>query len=96
MKMKSKIAQIKVFTIIILGLVFLIAWGDFPQATEAPLNPEFTRYMMDLDRGDVPFFSDDGYWLGEIPAPLDLSHVRNVKLARYLDSRKPSGARYVF
>ena len=86
MKRESTIIQAKVFAFIILGLVFCIAWGNFPQATQAPLNPEFTRYMMSLDRGEIPFVADDGYSLGEIPAPFDLSHVKNVKLAGHLDS----------
>ncbi len=74
----------------ILGIlcVFSIsASGDLPGPEEAPLNPQFLKYLRSLETRMVSFQSDDGYGLGEIPPPVDLSHVRNVlPPAKFVDS----------
>ncbi|MGD2091626.1 MAG: lectin like domain-containing protein [Candidatus Aminicenantes bacterium] len=81
MKRESKL-KITVMVISILSLFFLYASEAPPM--ESPMNPEFIRYVQNVDRVGNSFISDDGYWLGYIPAPVDLSHIRNVD--KYVDS----------
>lgn len=42
----------------------------------APLNPEFQQYMLDRDAGLIQTFTEDGYPLGEVPAPLNARIVK--------------------
>ncbi|MFB3894777.1 MAG: lectin like domain-containing protein [bacterium] len=42
----------------------------------APLNPAFEQYQKDLAMGNINYFTANGFQLGHIPAPLDLSHLK--------------------
>ena len=42
----------------------------------APVNPDFLRFMQDIERGMVQKQEEvEGHGLGYIPSPLDLSHL---------------------
>jgi C1A family cysteine protease len=48
--------------------------ADIP--SQAPLNPEFVQYQKAVAQGQAPVvMTADGYSLGHVPAPLDLSHL---------------------
>ena len=69
-----------------LGLVMFASLGPAEREQafapqRAPVNPEFLRYLEDLKLGRSRDRADDGHWLGEIPAPVDLSHVRGFRFA---------------
>jgi C1A family cysteine protease len=83
---KSHTTKTKVLAAAFLCLLFLSASGDSSKPITAPMNPEFLHYLRQIETGDVPLVTDDGYGLGEIPPPVDLSHVRNVPLERGLDA----------
>jgi C1A family cysteine protease len=52
------------------------------QLRMAPPNPEYVKFMDALGRGMVPArVTADGHGLGYIPSPIDLSHLRNQKVA---------------
>jgi len=65
--------------LVILGLVVALAqgWADSPYPDAAPINPRFIDY---LDRVFVQ--SDSGYprVSGVIPPPVDLSHMKGMKV----------------
>jgi C1A family cysteine protease len=53
------------------------SFGDSgPLFKQAPLNPEFVKYMADREAGRPwTTVTKDGYYLGEIPSPHDTSHI---------------------
>jgi C1A family cysteine protease len=87
MNMFRNILTHKLWILGILCVFSISASGDLPGPEEAPLNPRFLQYLRSLETQTVSFQSDDGYGLGEIPATVDLSHVRNVLPPKqYVDS----------
>jgi len=48
--------------------------------TRAPLNPEFLDYPDNLMIGKATLQTAQGYGLGYVPPPLDLSHLRGQRL----------------
>jgi len=82
----SRLIRTKVLAAACLCLVFLSASADSQKPITAPLNPEFLQFLRQFDTGEVSFVTDDGYGLGEIPPPVDLSHVRNVPPERGLET----------
>lgn len=46
----------------------------------APLNPEFVQYQQAVSSGQA--LAEEGYGLGAIPTPVDLSHMKSVKVDR--------------
>ena len=59
--------------------VLCIAQGE-PLLTTAPINPDFLRYLRDRDLGLVKLHTDEGYALGLMPSPLDLSHLTGEQM----------------
>ncbi|MFB3894776.1 MAG: lectin like domain-containing protein [bacterium] len=43
----------------------------------APLNPAFIQYQKDYAVGQIKRFTANGFRLGHIPSPLDLSHLKS-------------------
>src|SRR5665648_243755 len=49
----------------------------------APLNPEFIQYQQNLQRGIITQqVTEEGYGLGLVPPPIDLSHLKGQKIGR--------------
>lgn len=77
--MKKKIGVLVVF-VVLFSLVHLYPAPE-QRGTKpllAPLNPEFVKYQSLVWAGKVQRLSSDGYPLGHVPAPVNLSHVRGV------------------
>ena len=77
--LKSKIT-IKFAVLLILGLGTIIGAGVEPEEKEAPLNPRFSFYQKFSNEGILERFLTprDLYHFGEVPSPVDRSHVKNV------------------
>ena len=87
MNMKPNTFNFRFAFILFFCLLSVRVSGDLPKAEEAPMNPYFVQFLRDIDRGTVPHtISDDGFSLGERPAPVDLSHARNVRSQNLVDS----------
>jgi len=56
----------------------------------APINPAFLKYLENAKRGVVRLFSAEGYPLGELPAPVDLSHIKGPVYKRREISYPPT------
>ena len=50
------------------------------QATLAPVSSAFLDYLQAKARGDVSMRTSEGRWLGFVPAPLDLSYTRGMRV----------------
>lgn len=51
------------------------------QPEMAPPNPDFERYLEDVRAGRPwPIVTPEGYYLGYIPEPIDLSHIAGIKI----------------
>lgn len=87
-----------------LFLVFLLqislSTSDKPELVQpspqiAPVNPEFFNYLIERERGlKKELITSEGYWLGELPPPIDLQHNKGqvvfpprVALPSYYDLR---------
>lgn len=78
---------VKFLALALLGFLCIGATGDLSNPGEAPLNPYFVQFQRAIERGTVPHaVTDDGFGLGERPAPVDLSHVQNVEPPMFMDS----------
>ncbi len=73
--MKRKIIFLNVFTFIFICLSSLFIGGLNEKQALAPINPEFLKYLDDVEKGSIRIFSDEGHRLGEIPPPVNLSHI---------------------
>lgn len=79
---KDRVLTDIVITVLLLcGLLFFSGIPASAQDQEipvmAPLNPKFVDYMnvKSVPRLSIPNVTSDGYGLGYIPSPLDLSHL---------------------
>lgn len=45
--------------------------------SQAPINPEFIRYLHDLQAGVIPLHSIDGRGFGFAPSPIDYTYLKN-------------------
>ncbi|MFC2146776.1 C1 family peptidase, partial [Acidobacteriota bacterium] len=77
--LRSKIT-LKCAALLILGLGTIIGVGVEPEEKEAPLNPFFSNYQKFSNEGILERFltPHDIYHFGEVPSPVDRSHVKNV------------------
>ncbi|GAH72357.1 unnamed protein product, partial [marine sediment metagenome] len=51
------------------------------ELTLSPINPQFQEYMDLVRVGKAPeVITAEGYYLGLIPAPLDMSHTRGLSV----------------
>ena len=78
--------QLKVIAVVLLAAV-LCKGSLFPAAPAgetgrkhglAPVNPDFSIYIKNIEKGIEPSFSTNGYKQGYIPPPVDMSHVKGV------------------
>ena len=59
--------------------------------SEAPFNPQFVEHLKAMAQGQSPtVMTRDGYWLGHLPGPLDLSHLAGQAGARLTNTSLPS------
>ena len=71
-------SQILMRFVLIFCIVIFSAAGFAEE--QAPLNPAFQKYLDDINDGKImDLFSQEGYPLGEIPSPVDLSHVDQMQ-----------------
>jgi C1A family cysteine protease len=73
---------------IILSCIGVFSYQEFtdqdPLLLQAPMNPKFIKYLEDQEKGiDWVTFTSDGYPLGLIPSPVDLTYLDTT----YLDDR---------
>ncbi|MDI6793436.1 MAG: clostripain-related cysteine peptidase, partial [bacterium] len=70
--------------LLFLGVFYLstvMAFADENQPNLAPINPAFKEYMDRVQVGKAPLLlTTDGYGLGLIPAPLDMSHLKGLSI----------------
>ncbi len=76
----KKTTVLKLILSFIFLLQFFLLQGDTSNNTGelAPLNPDFLEYLENAKEGQYRFFTDEGFPMGYIPSPVDLSHVRGV------------------
>lgn len=76
LKEKMVLSGLRVFIVILTcaGL-FCLGLPVIAQESLAPLNPAFLEYFQELQIPRVQGLIVDGYSLGSIPSPLDLSHL---------------------
>ncbi|MFH0879182.1 MAG: lectin like domain-containing protein [Lentisphaerota bacterium] len=55
-------------------VVGFAAWSPAQQIGTAPLSPQFTEQEAQIKRGEASLKTTDGYTLGLIPTPVDLSY----------------------
>ncbi|MBN2246447.1 MAG: hypothetical protein JW755_11455 [Candidatus Aminicenantes bacterium] len=71
---------IAVLTLFAAGGFFLLSNYSIGQEDveiqTAPVNPEFQKYLLDWEAGLVRTLTEDGYPLGDIPAPLNAEMVK--------------------
>ncbi len=87
---KSKVfLKSNILNILCLLLIGALAFGSMASpiiAQEdlslAPLNPAFLQYFEDLEFGRVQKFTTEGYTLGLIPPPLELSHMKGEPILK--------------
>jgi C1A family cysteine protease len=81
---QKKLFSKMLFTVLATVIVFIIALSaaaqDSPTVTQAPLNPAFLEYLRGVQEYGVQMQTIEGYALGYIPPPVDLSHLRGVSL----------------
>ncbi len=69
--------QGKVKSVIIGGFLLLFSEFGFSETPIlAPPNPDFIKYLEDYSSGNIGTQTDDGYGLGFISPPADLSHLK--------------------
>lgn len=64
---------------ILFSFAILFPFVVFPQEEkleQAPINPDFLKFMEKYYRGEYYPWTEDGNYLGYIPPPVDLSHLR--------------------
>lgn len=79
-KRKKAFLSLNKFVVIlfalILSLVVVAAFADENQLSLSPINPEFQEYMDLVQARKAPrIVTAEGYYLGLIPAPVDMSHT---------------------
>ncbi|GAI20921.1 unnamed protein product, partial [marine sediment metagenome] len=66
---------------LILSLVVVAAFADENQLSLSPISPEFQEYMDLVQAREAPsIVTAEGYYLGLIPAPVDMSHTRGLSV----------------
>lgn len=80
---ETKISPLRRSFLIFAFILLLGITTCFAQASAAlkaaPLNPEFTKFISEREADMARKQTGDGHWLGHIPAPLDLSHLKGKK-----------------
>jgi C1A family cysteine protease len=74
-KSKNYISFPLLLIILILIISFFTAASDNVLRI-APVDPSFQRYIENAEKGIMRIYSASGYALGEVPAPVDLTHIK--------------------
>ena len=62
--------------VLVFGLAVAAAFADESEVSLSPINPEFEEYMDLVRAREAPqLITAEGYYLGLIPAPVDMSHT---------------------
>lgn len=68
------------------GLVFFLSSGIFAEEDQivipAPVNEDFLKYLKEPSLDKWRKYSDDGYPLGLIPSPHDISYLKDMPVVR--------------
>jgi C1A family cysteine protease len=72
-----------VFIAFINASLFYSVPAVLAQVSQAPLNPAFLEYMQKLSSLPIQEKMADEYALGAIPPPLDLSHLKGLRLYQF-------------
>jgi len=59
--------------------------------TAAPVNPEFVEYLERVAAGAIEATTEEGYGLGAMPLPLDMSHTAGQAAAAAMGPGAPAG-----
>jgi len=83
-KRKKAFLNLNKFVVILLALILSLvvaAFADENQLNVSPINPEFQEYMDLVQAREAPsIVTAEGYYLGLIPAPVDMSHTRGLSV----------------
>jgi len=67
--------------VLVFGLAVAAAFADENQLSLSPISPEFQEYMDLVQARKAPkIVTAEGYYLGLIPAPVDMSHTRGLSV----------------
>ena len=88
---KSILTHQGIFSVLAIGIISLVFFpfattsamaqtAEPPTIQTAPINPEFLRFQEEYQRGEYFPWNDLGHYLGYIPAPMDLSHLKGQKI----------------
>lgn len=67
--------------VLVFGLAVAAAFADESEVSLSPINPEFEEYMDLVRAREAPqLITAEGYYLGLIPAPVDMSHTRGLSV----------------
>ena len=72
------------FALLLVPLGLLAAQSQEPQ--RAPVNPDFIKYLDDLNNGRFVGVTPSGHGLGHIPPLVDLSHTAGAKIFRPMEA----------
>jgi len=65
--------------LLVIGSLMFPFFSLYAQEIEmAPLNPEFLKFLQDREMGRLKMQTPYGYFLGYIPPPIDLSHLKGI------------------
>jgi C1A family cysteine protease len=82
-KEKKFFSGVKIFIVILtMAGLFCLALPVIAQESLAPLNPDFLEHFQTLQSFGVQKMTGEGYPLGFIPPPLDLSHLAGQPLSQ--------------
>ena len=74
---KKVLSRIRIFAAVLTSAgLFCLSVPAIAQVSLAPLNPDFLEYLQRLQTSGGQRIAAEGYPLGVIPPPLDLSHLR--------------------
>ena len=83
-KRKKAFLNLNKFVVILLALILSLvvaAFADENQLSLSPISPEFQEYMDLVQAREAPsIVTAEGYYLGLIPAPVDMSHTRGLSV----------------
>ncbi|MDD5132464.1 MAG: lectin like domain-containing protein [bacterium] len=74
----------KKMIIVLVSLVLMSIFTQFVFAQDpvnAPLNPDFLKYLEDLSQGKIQAQTADGHPLGYFPPSVDLSHLKGQQIS---------------
>jgi len=77
--MKRFLCFVGVLGVLVFGMKIGAGIASADGLSRAPINPEFEEYMHQLQIKKPPLlFTKEGYYLGFVPPPVDMSHTKGV------------------